>query len=96
MPCVKQHIQGVQHTTITIFLSVCLSVSNPSWQTDEVLEFVMQYEGEVKNLMDFLTGVRESVSMVTTEESACFDTNWTKLREVQFKVHSANSKIFNR
>ena len=52
----------------------------------------MQYEGEVKNLMDFLTGVRESVSMVTTGESACFDTNWTKLREVQFKVHSAKFK----
>ena len=77
---------------LSVCLSICLSVSNPSWQTDEVLEFVMQYEGEVKNLMDFLTGVRESVSMVTTGESACFDTNWTKLREVQFKVHSAKFK----
>ena len=51
----------------------------------------MQYEGEVKGLMDFLSGVRESVTMVTTGES-CFDTNWTKLREVQFKVHSAKFK----
>lgn len=42
----------------------------------------MQYEGEVKSLKDFLTGVRGSIAMVTKGDASYSDDSWMKLREV--------------
>ena len=42
----------------------------------------MQYEGEVKGLKDFLTGVRGSIAMVTKGDASYSDDSWMKLREV--------------
>jgi len=62
-------------------------------QTEEVLEFVMQYEGEVKSLKDFLTGVRGSIAMVTKGDASYSDDSWMKLREALTAVNDQKIQL---
>ncbi len=51
-------------------------------QTEEVLEFVMQYEGEVNCLRGFLQQTKVTVEDARDEGSAYHETTWLQLRDV--------------
>ncbi len=51
-------------------------------QTEEVLEFVMQYEGEVKILRDFLQQTKSAVEEARETGPAFNEETWLQLRNV--------------
>ena len=51
-------------------------------QTEEVLELVMQYEAEVKVLVEVLADVRASVKDVKERGGSYCEESWRQMREV--------------
>ena len=51
-------------------------------QTEEVLEFVTQFETELKMLKDFLSGHTSKVELVKKKEESFSEETWTQLQLV--------------
>lgn len=54
---------------------------------EEVLEFVTQFEGEMKMLRDFLAGHTSQLAAVKKKEESFSEDTWTQLQLVGAAMH---------